>query len=293
MKKTLATRHKTVKTAILAGLSAVSVLLLAIPAAAQTATSARQAPSSATPAAAAPAAKAQKAPATTAKPGQASGTARAKSTTPLTLKTQQDKASYAVGLGLGKSLKRDGVDVDPAIVSRGLRDALAGGKTLLTDDEVKTTMTAVQADVRKRQEAKLQVAGETNKQEGEAFLAANKTQEGVVALPSGLQYKVLKEGTGPKPTATDSVVCNYRGTLLNNTEFDSSYKRGQPITLPVNGVIKGWTEALQLMPVGSKWQLFVPSELAYGARGAGGAIGPNATLVFEIELLSIQAKDAK
>jgi FKBP-type peptidyl-prolyl cis-trans isomerase FklB len=157
-------------------------------------------------------------------------------------------------------------------------------------------MTAVQADVRKRQEAKLQVAGETNKQEGEAFLAANKTQEGVVALPSGLQYKVLKEGTGPKPTATDSVVCNYRGTLLNNTEFDSSYKRGQPITLPVNGVIKGWTEALQLMPVGSKWQLFVPSELAYGARGAGGAggaIGPNATLVFEIELLSIQAKDAK
>ena len=268
-------------------------LLLGIPAAAQTATSASQAPSSATPAAAAPAAKAQRAPATAAKPGQASGTAGAKSATPLTLKTQKDKASYAVGLGLGKSLKRDGVDVDPAIVSRGLRDALAGGKTLLTDDEVKTTMTAVQADVRKRQEAKLQVAGETNKQEGEAFLAANKTQEGVVALPSGLQYKVLKEGTGPKPAATDSVVCNYRGTLLNNTEFDSSYKRGQPITLPVNGVIKGWTEALQLMSVGSKWQLFVPSELAYGARGAGGAIGPNATLVFEIELLSIQAKDAK
>jgi FKBP-type peptidyl-prolyl cis-trans isomerase FklB len=293
MKKTLATRHRTVKTAILAGLSAVGVLLLAIPAAAQTATSASQAPSAATLAAAAPAAKTQKAPATTAKPGQASGTARAKSATPLTLKTQNDKASYAVGLGLGKSLKRDGVDVDPAIVSRGLRDALAGGKTLLTDDEVKTTMTAVQADVRKRQEAKLQVAGETNKQEGEAFLAANKTQEGVVALPSGLQYKILKEGTGPKPAATDSVVCNYRGTLLNSTEFDSSYKRGQPITLPVNGVIKGWTEALQLMPVGSKWQLFVPSELAYGARGAGGAIGPNATLVFEIELLSIQAKDAK
>ena len=292
MKKTLATRHRTVKTAILAGLSALGVLLPAIPAAAQTATSASQAPSSATPTAAAPAAKTQRAPATTAKPGQASGTTGAKSATPLTLKTQKDKSSYAVGLGLGKSLKRDGVDVDPAIVSRGLRDALAGGKTLLTDDEVKTTMTAVQADVRKRQEAKLQVAGETNKQEGEAFLATNKTQDGVVALPSGLQYKVLKEGTGPKPAATDSVVCNYRGTLLNNTEFDSSYKRGQPITLPVNGVIKGWTEALQLMPVGSKWQLFVPSELAYGARGAGGGIGPNATLVFEIELLSIQAKDA-
>jgi FKBP-type peptidyl-prolyl cis-trans isomerase FklB len=280
-----------VKNATLAGLSAVGVLLLAIPAAAQTAPPTSQAPSSATPAA--PAAKTQKPSLAAAKPGQASGTTGAKSPTPLTLKTQKDKASYAVGLGLGKSLERDGVDVDPAIVSRGLRDALAGGKTLLTDDEVKTTMTAVQADVRKRQEAKLQVAGETNKQEGEAFLAANKTQEGVVALPSGLQYKVLKEGSGPKPTATDSVICNYRGTLLNNTEFDSSYKRGQPITLPVNGVIKGWTEALQLMPVGSKWQLFVPSELAYGARGAGGAIGPNATLVFEIELLSIQTKDSK
>jgi FKBP-type peptidyl-prolyl cis-trans isomerase FklB len=293
MKNTVTFKRIAVRTAVFAGFPAAALLLLTSTAPAQTATPASQAPSSATSAGAARAAKAQKAPATTAKPGQASGATAARSATPLTLKTQKDKASYAVGLGLGKSLKRDGVDVDPAIVSRGLRDALAGGKTLLTDDEVKTTMTAVQADVRKRQEAKLQVAGETNKQEGEAFLAANKTQEGVVALPSGLQYKVLKEGTGPKPTATDSVVCNYRGTLLNNTEFDSSYKRGQPIALPVNGVIKGWTEALQLMPVGSKWQLFVPSELAYGARGAGGAIGPNATLVFEIELLSIQAKDAK
>ena len=137
------------------------------------------------------------------------------------------------------------------------------------------------------------LAGEANKHEGDAFLAANKTQEGVVTLPSGLQYKVLKEGTGPKPTASDSVVCNYRGTLLNNTEFDSSYKRGQPATIPVGGVIKGWTEALQLMPVGSKWQLFIPAELAYGPRGAGGSIGPNATLVFEIELLSIQGKDSK
>jgi FKBP-type peptidyl-prolyl cis-trans isomerase FklB len=296
MKNTVTFKRIAVRTAVFAGFPAAALLLLTSTAPAQTATPASQAPSSATSAGAARAAKAQKAPATTAKPGQASGATAARSATPLTLKTQKDKASYAVGLGLGKSLKRDGVDVDPAIVSRGLRDALAGGKTLLTDDEVKTTMTAVQADVRKRQEAKLQVAGETNKQEGEAFLAANKTQEGVVALPSGLQYKILKEGTGPKPTATDSVVCNYRGTLLNNTEFDSSYKRGQPIALPVNGVIKGWTEALQLMPVGSKWQLFVPSELAYGARGAGGAggaIGPNATLVFEIELLSIQAKDAK
>ncbi|PYY03418.1 MAG: hypothetical protein DMG64_08020 [Acidobacteria bacterium] len=123
-----------------------------------------------------------------------------------------------------------------------------------------------------------------------AFLAANKSKEGVVTLPSGLQYKVLKEGTGPKPSATDSVACNYRGTLINGTEFDSSYKRGQPATFAVNGVIKGWTEALQLMPVGSKWQLFIPADLAYGERGAGADIGPNSTLIFEVELLSIQAK---
>jgi len=236
----------------------------------------------------APAAQAQKPPAT--KTGPASG---ARSATVLTLKTPKDKASYAIGLNVGKSLHGDEVDVDPSIILRGLRDGLASGKTLMTDDEVKATMVALQSDVRKRQEAKMQVVAEANKHEGEAFLAANKTQEGVVTLPSGLQYKILKEGTGPKPTASDSVVCNYRGALLNNTEFDSSYKRGQPATLRVSGVIKGWTEALQLMPVGSKWQLFVPAELAYGQRGAGGPIGPNTTLVFEIELLSIQEKDSK
>jgi FKBP-type peptidyl-prolyl cis-trans isomerase FklB len=136
----------------------------------------------------------------------------------------------------------------------------------------------------------MQAAGDANKKEGEAFLADNKSKEGVVALPSGLQYKVLKQGDGPKPTATDSVVCNYRGTLINGTEFDSSPKHGGPATFPVNGVIKGWTEALQLMPVGSKWQLFVPSDLAYAERGAGGDIGPNATLIFEVELVSIENK---
>ncbi len=236
----------------------------------------------------APAAPAQKAPA--AKTAPAPG---ARSTTVLTLKTPKDKNSYAIGLGIGKSLHRDQVEVDPSIILRGLRDGLADGKTLMTDDEVKATMTALKSDLQKKQEVKMQEVAEANKQEGEAFLAANKTQEGVVTLPSGLQYKILKEGTGPKPTASDSVVCNYRGTLLNNTEFDSSYKRGQPATLRVSGVIKGWTEALQLMPVGSKWQLFVPAELAYGQRAPGGPIGPNATLVFEIELLSIQPKDSK
>jgi FKBP-type peptidyl-prolyl cis-trans isomerase len=137
----------------------------------------------------------------------------------------------------------------------------------------------------------MQAVGDANRKQGDAFLAENKGKEGVVTLSSGLQYKILSAGTGPKPTTSDSVVCNYRGTLVNGTEFDSSYKRGQPATFPVSGVIKGWTEALQLMPVGSKWQLFVPSELAYGERGTGADIGPYAVLIFEVELLSIQSKD--
>jgi FKBP-type peptidyl-prolyl cis-trans isomerase FklB len=215
---------------------------------------------------------------------------------PFTLKTPKDKTSYAIGVNVGKNLHKDSIDVDPAVLLRGIKDALADGKLLLTEDEYKTVMVALQMDLRKKQaeEAKkqneqMQIVGEKNKQEGEAFLAANKTQDGVVTLPSGLQYKILTAGTGPKPAATDTVTCNYKGTLLNNTEFDSSYKRGQPLIIAVNGVIKGWTEALQLMPVGSKWQLFIPSDLAYGQR-APAEIGPNATLVFEVELLSIQPK---
>src|SRR5580700_4824325 len=215
----------------------------------------------------------------------------AKTPVPFTLKTQKDKASYAIGLNIGKSMHKDSVEVDTSILLRGLKDGLAGSKPLLTDDEARAAMVTLQTDLRKKQEEKMLVQGEANKKDGEAFLAENKTKDGVVTLPSGLQYKILKEGTGPKPTATDTVVCNYKGTLLDNTEFDSSYKRGQPATFPVSGVIKGWTEALQLMPVGSKWQLFVPADLAYGERGSGPDIGPNATLIFEVELLSIQSKD--
>jgi FKBP-type peptidyl-prolyl cis-trans isomerase FklB len=239
------------------------------------------------PAAKTPAAKSAQAPAT--KSGQAT-TAKKPGPAPLVLKTPKDKASYAIGMNIGKGLHKDSVDVDPAILLRGLKDGMAGGKTLLTDDEAKSAMVAIQADLRKKQEAKMAIAGDANKKEGDEFLAQNKTKEGVVTLPSGLQYKILKEGTGPKPSASDSVICNYKGTLIDNTEFDSSYKRGQPATFPVGQVIKGWTEVLQLMPVGSKWQVFVPSDLAYGPRAPGGAIGPNATLIFEIELLSIQGK---
>jgi FKBP-type peptidyl-prolyl cis-trans isomerase FklB len=228
---------------------------------------------------------------TTKPPAAKPGTTVAKKPTVLTLTTQKQKASYAIGLNIGKSMHKDSVDVDPSILLRGLRDGLAGTKPLLTDDEARAAMVALQADLRKKGEEKMLVQGEANKKEGDAFLAENKTKDGVVALPSGLQYKILKEGTGPKPAATDTVVCQYKGTLLDNTEFDSSYKRGQPATFPVSGVIKGWTEALQLMPVGSKWELFIPPDLAYGARGGpGGGIGPNATLVFEVELVSIQPK---
>ena len=222
-----------------------------------------------------------------AKTGQ---TPAAKSPDALVLKTQKDKISYALGMNFGTNLGRQFVDVDPTILLQGLKDGLAGSKSLLTEEEARALLTQLQEDLRKQQAEKAQHIGGTNKAEGEAFLAANKTKEGVVTLPSGLQYKILKQGAGPKPSASDSVVCNYRGTLIDGKEFDSSYKRGQPATFPVGGVIKGWTEALQLMPVGSKWQLFLPSDLAYGERGAGADIGPNATLIFEVELLSIQGK---
>src|SRR5580658_7452722 len=228
---------------------------------------------------------AQQTPPATTPPTSAAG-----SPTASAFKTQKDKISYAIGMNIGTTLHRQSVEVDPKVLQQGLEDALSGGKTLLSDDEARATLTEFQTEMRKKMQEKMQAEGEANKKDGAAFLAANKAKDGVVTLPSGLQYKILTPGTGPKPTATDSVICNYRGTLIDGKEFDSSYKRGQPATFPVSGVIKGWTEALQLMPVGSKWQLFVPSDLAYGDRGAGPDIGPGATLVFEVELLSIQEK---
>ena len=209
------------------------------------------------------------------------------------LPTDKDKTSYAIGLNVGKGLHRDGIDVDPNVILQGLKDGLSGGQAKMTDEQAQAVIMQLQNQMRQKAETQRAQAEQTNKKEGDEFLAANKTKPGVVALPSGLQYKVLKEGTGPKPAATDSVKCNYRGTFINGTEFDSSDKHGGPATFPVNRVIKGWTEALQLMPVGSKWQLFVPSDLAYGARGAGADIGPNETLIFEVELLSIEKPEQK
>jgi FKBP-type peptidyl-prolyl cis-trans isomerase FklB len=245
----------------------------------------------------APAATPKTAPATTTPKvpaKKAAAATAAKSAAPAGLETRKDKFSYALGMnigsGLGANLKKQSVDYDVDLVIQGLKDAMTGAKMRLTEPEAQAVLQEVQTELRKAQQEKAEKASAANKTEGEAFLAANKGKEGVVTLPSGLQYKILKEGTGPKPAATDTVVCNYKGTLINGTEFDSSYKRGQPATFPVGGVIKGWTEALQLMPVGSKWQLFIPSGLAYGERGTGADIGPNATLIFEVELLSIQEK---
>jgi FKBP-type peptidyl-prolyl cis-trans isomerase FklB len=226
---------------------------------------------------------------TAAKPA---ATTAKKPVVPLTLKTQKEKASYAIGLNIGSGMKKDGIDVSPEVLLRGMKDGLAGSKSLLTDAETRTVLETLQTDVRKHQKDLHDAAVLKNSKEGDAFLAANKAKPGVVALPSGLQYKVITEGSGAKPTANDTIVCNYKGTLLDGTEFDSSYKRGQPATIPVGRVIRGWTEALQLMPVGSKWELYIPASLAYGEQGTpnGGPIGPNETLVFEVELLSIQPK---
>lgn len=215
------------------------------------------------------------------------------------LKTPDERASYALGLDLGNQLRKEKIEVDPSLFYQGLKDALSGGKALLNEQQVKDAIAELQAELKKQEynrrmgteendvEAKLLAA--YNKRTGDAFLAANKAKDGVVTLPSGLQYKVIKPGEGKKPTEGDMVVCQYRGTLLEGTEFDSSYKRQQPVTFAVKGVIPGWTEALKLMPVGSKWELFIPPNLAYGERGAGGGlIGPNATVRYELELLAIK-----
>ena len=167
-----------------------------------------------------------------------------------------------------------------------MKDALSGAKPLLTEQEIQETMDAFQKEMMAKQDE----VAKKNKAEGESFLAENKKKEGIKILPSGLQYKVIKAGTGKKPKSTDTVTVHYRGTLIDGTEFDSSYKRGQIVSFPVSGVIPGWTEALQLMEAGAKWQLFIPPNLAYGERGAGGAIGPNTTLIFEVELVSTQEK---
>jgi FKBP-type peptidyl-prolyl cis-trans isomerase FklB len=207
-------------------------------------------------------------------------------TQPSEFKSEIDKVSYAIGLNIAKGMKQQIPDVNGELLAKGLKDGLGGTPKLAEQDVMQTLMTYAQT-MRAKQQEQAAKAGLENKEKGEAFLAKNAKEEGVKVTPTGLQYKVIKEGTGPKPKATDTVEVKYRGTLVDGTEFDSS--KDQTVSFPINGVIKGWTEALQLMPVGSKWQVVIPSDLAYGERQAGPQIGPNATLVFDVELVSIKA----
>ncbi len=206
------------------------------------------------------------------------------------LKTKKERESYSIGVEVLRNFKRQGFNLDLDTVIRGMKDAQAGGKLLLTDAEILDTLNTFGTEVRVKKAAGRVLTGQENKKEGETYLAENKTREGVVSLPSGLQYKIIKEGGGRKPTADDTVEINYRGTLVNGTEFESSYAAGQPATIGVSDphLIAGLKEALKLMPVGSKWELFIPEQLAYGQRGSGRFIGPYAALIFEVELLAIK-----
>ena len=206
----------------------------------------------------------------------------------MSLLTQKQKASYSIGLDIGDTFKKQDMNLDAAALAKGIQDALSGSKRLMTEKEAGECLAQFRQEMMGKQEGEMRVLGEKNKMEGEKFLAANKAQAGVVALPSGLQYRELVAGTGVVPKASDTVITHYRGTLLDGSEFDSSYKRGEPARFAVTQVIRGWTEALQLMRVGAKWQLFVPSNLAYGERSPGPEIGPSSTLIFEIELIGIQ-----
>jgi len=204
------------------------------------------------------------------------------------LKDLKQKASYSYGYSLGRNLKAQAVDIDPELFARGLADALGSGPAALKDEEIQASLQAFARQLQSRQAGMAGNKAASNKVEGERYLAANKNKPGVTTLPSGLQYKVLKQGSGPRPRANDTVTVHYEGKLIDGMVFDSSLKRGQPISFPVNQVIAGWTEALQLMPVGSTWQLFIPSKLAYGENPRpGGPIGPNAVLTFEVQLIKI------
>lgn len=206
------------------------------------------------------------------------------------LTDEKSRVSYAIGMMLGHNWQQQGLDIDVDIAASAIKTVQSGGQALMTPEQVQQTLASFQKEFAAKQQQKRAEQSVKNKTDGDAFLAANKSKPGVESLPDGLQYQVLTTGAGAVPSIADTVTVNYRGTLLDGTEFDSSYKRGQPASFPVGGIIKGWNEALQLMPVGSKWELYIPPDLAYGARGAGQNIGPNSALIFEVELISIQPK---
>lgn len=217
----------------------------------------------------------------------AHGTAAQSEESPL-LKTQEDEINYAIGVNMMGNFKQQGIEINLDLVIKGMRDAASGGKLLLSEGELQKSIVLYQEKLKRVQSKARTAAAAKNRKEGEKFLADNKTREGVVTLPSGLQYRILKVGEGKTPADADTVECHYRGALINGSEFGNSHQLGRPATFRVEGVIPGLREALKLMPVGSKWQLFIPPELAYGERGSNAPIGPNATLIYEIELLAIK-----
>jgi len=203
------------------------------------------------------------------------------------LKDENDRVNYSLGHQIGGDFKRQGVEVRPALVVKGIQDALSGAEPLMTPEEMNKALMDLKKRIVTAQREERKQAAEDNLAKGKAFLEENAKKEGVETLPSGLQYKVIQEGSGATPEATDTVVVHYRGTLIDGTEFDSSYSRGNPATFRADRVIRGWTEALQMMKEGAKWQLFIPPDLGYGQGGAGAKIGPNSTLIFEVELISV------
>lgn len=206
----------------------------------------------------------------------------------IVLNTEMDKLSYSVGIDLGKNLKRQDIEINPTIMAKGIQDGMGGGAMLMTEQEMKDALSKFQKDLMAKRAAQMNKKAETNKIAGDAFLSANKAKEGVTTLPSGLQYKIVTKGSGVKPSKEDEVTVEYTGHLIDGTVFDSTDKAGKPATFKVSQVIPGWTEALQLMPAGSTWEIYVPSNLAYGARSVGGPIGPNETLIFTVHLISVK-----
>lgn len=210
------------------------------------------------------------------------------------LKDKKDKISYSIGVDIGKSILKQKIDINTESFVQGFKDGQSDKSTLMTEDEIRQTLMALQTEMLERQKTDMKNLATKNLTDGQKFLEDNKKKQGVITLPSGLEYRIIKEGKGESPKATDVVTTHYRGKLIDGTEFDSSYNRGEPVKFTVNGVIPGWTEALQLMKPGAKWELFIPSKLAYGEHGVGQIIGPNSTLIFEVELLSVEkAEKAK
>jgi FKBP-type peptidyl-prolyl cis-trans isomerase FklB len=212
-------------------------------------------------------------------------------TTAPALATTEDKVSYSIGSDLGKNLKRQGISINPAVFARGMEDGMKGGTLLMTDEEMKKVLSDFEKEMMDKRASEFNQQAEDNKSKGEAFLKDNKSKAGVVSLPSGLQYKIVKPGTGIKPTKEDTVTVEYTGRLLNGEVFDSTEKAGKPVSFKLTQVIPGWTEALQLMPAGSTWEVYIPAKLAYGSRNVGGSIGPNETLIFNVHLIDVKKED--